>query len=579
MAKAVWRPLTAAILLTGVLVAGCTTQAPPPGPAGASPAAGAAQTQPTPGVKVPDASLRAASPSPQTAAGAVGQPARTGSPSPVAAAPRAEPSGRFIYVWNVAISPAWFDPQENQQLLTPYGFQYAIHDALVKHMPNQPLAPSLAESYEIASDFRSATFRLREEITFHNGDPVTTEDVKWTYENYRGANAKLLKDKTERIETPDARTIRFMFNEPFLDFPLLYGSPASGAGWIVPAKYYQQVGPDGFKRAPIGAGPYKYVRLAGDELELEAFSAYWRKSPSIKTLIMRGVPEATTRLAQIQTGEADVVQSLTGPLLDVAKSDPNLQLAVVRSSAEWLEFTGWEKPDNPFHDVKVRQAASLALDRQAISQAEEGGLSSFEGNWIPENWPGAIQRPMPEFDQDRARQLLAEAGFPNGFDIEQLTPLPPYTALGERVVTQLREVGIRVGRVNAMDRGAFTAKLSEGPDAFGRGIILHFSASPGDAASRIRAFAICGGSTSRTCVPEIDERFRRYEASFDPRERETILNDLQNYILDQYIFVPLYRQSFVSAVGPRMANRWDEVMGAVPQYVYIGPYEDVRLKE
>ena len=144
-----------------------------------------------------------------------------------------------MYVWNVAIVPAWFDPQENAQLITPYGFQYALHDSLVKHLPNQPFATSLAESYEIAPDFKSATFTLREGIKFHNGQPVTPEDVKFTFENYRGANVRLLHDKTASIETPDARTVRFTFREPFLDFLLLYGSPTSGSGWIVPKAYYE----------------------------------------------------------------------------------------------------------------------------------------------------------------------------------------------------------------------------------------------------------------------------------------------------------------------------------------------------
>ena len=146
---------------------------------------------------------------------------------------------------------------------------------MIKHLPGQPLAPSLAESYEIAPDFKSATFKLRPGIKFHNGDPVTPEDVKFTYENYRGVWAKLFKDKLDRIESPDPRTVRFLFKEPFVDFLVLYGSPASGAGWIVPAKYYQQVGPDGFKKAPIGAGPYKLVRQSADtEFAFEAVPEY-----------------------------------------------------------------------------------------------------------------------------------------------------------------------------------------------------------------------------------------------------------------------------------------------------------------
>src|SRR4029079_7145174 len=131
-------------------------------------------------------------------------------------------------------------------------FAYALHDALVKHLPGKTFAPSLAESYEIAPDYKSATFKLRAGIKFHDGQPVTPEDVKFTFEKYRGANAGILKEKTEKVEISDDRPIKFVFKEPFLDFMTIYGSPSSGAGCIVPKAYYEKVGPNGFKQNPIG---------------------------------------------------------------------------------------------------------------------------------------------------------------------------------------------------------------------------------------------------------------------------------------------------------------------------------------
>src|SRR5215207_152312 len=223
-------------------------------------------------------------PPPATAAA---KPESTAAP----AATKPEPKGRLVYAWHTTISPAWLDPQENPPQVTPYNFAYCLHDALVKHMPGRTFAPSLAESYDVASDYKSVTFKLRPNIKFHDGSPVTPEDVKFTFEKYRGANATILKEKTEKIETPDDRTIKFVFKEPFLDFLTIYGSPASGAGWIVPKAYYEQVGPNGFKQKPIGAGPFKFVKQpAGTEVEFEAFGEYWRKSPSVKTLLMKGVP-------------------------------------------------------------------------------------------------------------------------------------------------------------------------------------------------------------------------------------------------------------------------------------------------
>ena len=187
---------------------------------------------------------------------------------------------------------------------------------------------------------------------------------------------------------------------------------------------------------------------------------------------------------------------------------------------------------------------------------------------------------MPEYNLQRAQQLMAEAGVPNGFDGGSITPLPPYFSLAERVSTSLRQIGIEL-RLNQMERGAFVAKLAEGPGAFPPGMVLPVSGAPGDAASRIRSYAICPpeGASSRTCDPQIDERFDRYEASNNPQEREQILRELQEYILDNFIFVPIYRQAFINVKGPRVANEWNEIFGAIPQYVYVGPYEDVRIQE
>ena len=141
----------------------------------------------------------------------------------------------------------------------------------------------------------------------------------------------------------DQRTIRFHFKEPFLDFPLIFGTAnVSGAGWVVPAKYYQQ-GADRFKQKPIGAGPYKLVsQEAGSKLELEAFADYYRPV-HIKQFVMVSVPEATTRVA-LERGEADLIYMVPGELIDRVKNNPKLTLAPVLSGSWWLEFPGFQDP-------------------------------------------------------------------------------------------------------------------------------------------------------------------------------------------------------------------------------------------
>jgi peptide/nickel transport system substrate-binding protein len=501
--------------------------------------------------------------------------------APAATAPavgRVEPKGKLVEGMNASISPSWFDPQENPPQVTPYNYAYALHDAMVKHMPGKPFAPSLAEDYQIALDYKSAIFKLRQGAKFHDGSKVTSEDVKFTYENYRGASSSVLKSKLDKIELPDDRTVKFSFKEPFVDFLMLYGSPASGAGWIVPKAYYEKVGKDGFKNAPIGAGPFRFVKqTAGSEVELEAFPDYWRKTPSIKTLVFKGISEDATRLALLKTGEIDAAFQISGELLTTLQQDTTLRTSIVRGAADWLELGSLDSPDHPFKDVRARQAVSLAIDRQAINQAQMGGLSTIEGNWVPEDWQGALQRPVPPTDLVLARKLLADAGFSDGFDVSMLTPLPPQFAWAERLITQLRQVNIRT-KLNTLERGAFYEHLAPGPNRL-KGIVFQFSGAPGDAASRIRENAVTGGAFSGLSLPEVDDRMKAYDASLDLKQRKQLLDEVQAYLLDQYWMIPCCRNITVWGFGPRVVSKLEDISGSIPQYGFLGPYEDIEVKD
>src|SRR5438876_9054715 len=159
---------------------------------------------------------------------------------------RAEaPSGQMTLVYNISIVPRWFDPAESEGLVTPFIFYYALHDALVKPMPGNPMAPCLAESWSASTDGLTYEFVLRKGVKFHNGDSVTADDVKFSFERYRGASAAMMHARIAAIEAPDPGHVRFRLKQPWSDFLTFYGS-ATGAGWIVPKRYIEKVGDDGF---------------------------------------------------------------------------------------------------------------------------------------------------------------------------------------------------------------------------------------------------------------------------------------------------------------------------------------------
>src|SRR5206468_8459691 len=170
------------------------------------------------------------------------------------------------------------DPAESEGSITPFLALYAVHDAVLKPMPSGPTASSLAESWSVSADGLVYDFLLRSGVKFHNGETVTADDVKFSFERYRGANAQLLKEKTKEVRIVDPRRIQFRLKERWPDFITFYGTAATSAGWVVPRKYVQSVSEDGFKKAPIGAGPYRVVSIVpGVEMTLEAFEGYWRK--------------------------------------------------------------------------------------------------------------------------------------------------------------------------------------------------------------------------------------------------------------------------------------------------------------
>src|SRR5215831_18270702 len=366
------------------------------------------------------------------------------------------PAGELRWALHVTLAARWLEPAETEAFSTPFMVMYALHDAMLKPMPGGLTTPSLAESWTEAKDHLSYTFVLRKVVKFHNGEPVTADDVKFSWDRYKGASAKLLHDKVKEVQIVDPLHVRFVLHEPWPDFITFYGTTASGAGWIVPKKYVEKIGEDGFKTAPIGAGPYKLVSFKpGVEIVLEAFDGYWRKAPSVKRLVMRSMPEEATRAAALRAGEVDIAYLLSGPTADAVRKISGYRVvAPLLSGAFWLELTEQWDPKSPWHDRRVRLAASHAIDRQAVNKAETLGFSRLTGNFVPRIFQHAVAYEPPAYDPARARKLLAEAGYPNGFDGGDFFPFPPYNSMGEAIQGYLQAVGIRT-QARTMERATY----------------------------------------------------------------------------------------------------------------------------
>jgi peptide/nickel transport system substrate-binding protein len=472
---------------------------------------------------------------------------------------RGKPKGKLTIAQHFALDPGWLDPLEHIYALTQGTYDYLVHDALIKPMPQGEATYSLAEHAEMTADFRKAAFRLRPGLKFHDGQPLTTADVKWTYENYKGSHVKIFREKLEQIQIVDDRTIVFHFKGPFLEFMELYNGGVSGIGWVIPKHYYEKVGREGFKARPIGAGPYKFVsQQAGVQMEFEAWEEYWRRTPATKTIVVKGIRDNAARLAAMQTGELDLAFGMTGKVFSQVVADKNLRWVPNFTGPWWLMFPGYNEPESPFHDKRVRQAVSLAINREFLVRQETDGVGKVWGNWVsPENRDAlkgdGKDLPVPEFNVEKAKQLLAQAGFPNGFEFEWFVPFVPYFDMGERILTDLRAIGIR-GKLQSLEGPVFRSKIGQGRKGFpgNRTIVQNIDPRPGGAKANVGLYAVCGSPSSQVCEPHIEKLWARHQATTDLEERDRLIKSIQRTLIEEYYFVPIYWNPFVHSVGPKV---------------------------
>jgi peptide/nickel transport system substrate-binding protein len=484
----------------------------------------------------------------------------------------AGPEGQLIWGIHTTLAPAWLDPAETPGFITPFMELYALHDAVVKPMPGEPMAPCLAESWSASEDGMTYDFVLRKGTRFHNGEPVTAEDVKFSFERYRGSSKDLLHNRVATVETLDPQHVRFKLKSPWPDFMTFYAT-ATGASWVVPKSYVEKVGEDGFKNAPIGAGPYKFVSSTpGIDVVFEAFEQFWRKTPRVKRLVFKMIPDEATRLAALKAGEVDIVYSIRGELGEELRRTPGLTLkpAVVQAPFYVYFLDQWDAK-SPWHDLRVRQAANLAIDRKGINDAITLGYSKITGSTIPETFDFYWQPPMPAYDPAKAKQLLAEAGFPSGFDAGEFYCDASYSNVTEAVLDNFVTVGIRC-KLRPLERAAFFDSYSHRKL---KNLLLSGSGAFGNAATRLEAFVVKGGIYSYGSYPDIDALFPQQAAELDHKKRAAILEKMQQLLAEKAIYAPIWQLGFINGVGPRVG---ESGFGLMPGYAYTAPYEDITIK-
>lgn len=484
----------------------------------------------------------------------------------------AQEASTITYAIHLAPTGLFFDPGNTPGTGAPLLIQFALHDGLIRPLRDTNTGLSLAEDMTEDEDGLGYTFKLRKGLTFQNGDPLTAEDVVFSFDRYKGANNSVIRSFVEKAEAVDEHTVHYVLNKPWPDFRAMFGTAASGISWVVPKKYIETVGEEGFLAKPVGAGPYKITSFTpGTELVMEAFEGYWRKKPAVDKLIFRVIPDASTRLAAVRNGEVDVAYAVQGDLVKVAQADEKLRVEVAHIPvANIIQFASMYDEGSPFADERVRRAVSMAIDREGINEAAYAGLGTVGTSIIPHVMDYYLPTPEIPYDPDGAMALLAEAGFPDGFDAGELHAsadeiLAPY------VQANLEAIGIKV-EMRLTERAAFLPAVMQKQL---KGLVLAGSGAPGNAALRLQQFVVSSGSMSYLKDADLDARIQAQAVERDEEKRKAELNAIQQDIFDRSLFVSIIEHPFPVVLGPRID--YGGVNG-IPGNPYTAPYEDLTLK-
>ncbi len=366
----------------------------------------------------------------------------------------AEPTYGGSLVVAMSANPDGLDPHRN---VAAAAFEVTcnIYDTLVEVDPESRLLPGLARNWEVSDDGRQWTFYLEEGVRFHNGREMTAADVVYSFERLMDEKSPRAKDYAviEKMETPDDYTVIFTLKEPLAAFlsNLAYEWAA-----IVPQEEAENLNLN-----PVGSGPFRFVEWVQDShIKLVRFEDYFRPGvPYLDEATFKIIPEEASRLMALQTGEVDVVDNV--PPQQVAALEDNPDFQVIKEPYNGLQLLAINNARPPFDDVRVRQAINYAVDKQAVIEGAQWGYGLPIGSHMPpvSEYYVDLNDAYP-YDPDKARELLAEAGYPDGFETTIILPQPYafHIRNGEIVAAQLAEVGI-TANLETLEWGAYLEQV------------------------------------------------------------------------------------------------------------------------
>jgi peptide/nickel transport system substrate-binding protein len=485
----------------------------------------------------------------------------------------AAPEGTIRIASPAATAGSGFTYESTDPIFWEPFWGWAMYDALLTLDPQGNPVGVVAESWSISPDGNTWTFKIRKGIKFHNGDPLTSADVKFSVDRFATKESTnpwspYLRNNYASTSTLDDYTFIYktVKPEPQLVMPFMYAR-------ILPKNYFEKIGQDAFRKAPIGSGPWKFVKLVhSTSFEMEANTNHWRQVPAFKTVIDLSVPEEATRVAMLKSGEVDIATDLTiDRIVEFQKLGYTLQEVGLNTLFN-ISFPGTWATDSPTSDIRVRQAMSYAINRQEICDTYFKGMAKPGGRWfINENgWAWDPSWKPDPYDVAKAKQLLANAGYPGKFknpEIQVYAQAGPQADLMQMLQGYWAAVGIQT-KITIIDSVTYAGLFFKGnrnPEAKNMGAVIPWLyPTLTNSVYHSANMYTSKGVHSTGNDPKADELYNKAVWELDPVKAKQYYTDFLNYAYNMWVNVGILQRSTSAPVGPKL--------GAFTNYKALGLY-------
>ena len=467
-----------------------------------------------------------------------------GTESAEAEAAEAQPAKDTLVVAQTSDTTT-LDPQQQGRLWPDMSILSNIFDTLLTRDENGDLAPNLATEWEAIDDY-TWQFKLRDDVTFHNGEKFDANSVKFSIERLINPdfNSPISELRTvKEVNVVDDYTVNIVTSEPD---PIIPNKMVVYPGVMMPPEYVTEMGDDYVAKNPIGSGAYKFVSWEKDnEVVLEANEDYWKGAPEFKKLIFRCIPNQADQAAALRTGEVDFVLGISSDVAANLKDEENLTVFSAPSIRTF--YIGLDcMSEGPLQDKRVRQAMNYAIDVQGIIDTVLGGSAQRVATMVPQQNFGYDSAIQPyEYNLEKAKELMAEAGYADGFTIDFDADNDFLTEI-QAIAGQLEQINITVN-INPIDYNTMVSKMlaKEVAPMFMIGI----AGWTQDAMSNFQSYIRSDRKYTRFNNPECDEMIDVLETSMDPEERQAAASRIQEIISEEAYFIYLWQRDNICVIN------------------------------